>query len=782
MKNNSSNKKSFFTRVGSFIKKNIPLLAGIKYHPQTLEELKKLVNDPSVKLSQIDVSNVDSFENLFKDSKRTDFSGIEKWDTSHVKNMKKMFYNCKHFNADISSWNVSNVTSMSMIFCGAKNFDQDLSGWDMSGMKGHLNGKFLGNMFRFADKMNKRIFNRYHELETQNVPVEERFNYLPIPKPRDFKKYIVPANFSNDTKEILELSDDYQNVDTSATESLNDVLKNSKKEKYTNFDKLDFSNVKTADNFLSNAKYFNENIPDLNSLNYSNNMLDGAESFQKDVPQMPNVKQMNGFLDNVDYKGNLHDSMENASPVSAVKSFDKTSDEHLRNELKNVKSDNAVKLNYISKTILPYIEGRDYSESEKAVIDSKDLFNSRSDFEKFLHRADPNDEYMVFCVSSENIKKIESVCPGLLSIPLKEKLSDDNYKDGLRTDSYLVSKSDYKKLLDTNIKIYNPYTRKEDTIKNSSLSFSFSEYNRHFGSYARGHNKNFYESDNYLSPFVGRNDDFSLKSNLPMLKALEEGFDFLPTKDNKSKMDNYFSTILEKINSISEKNPLAANICVGLIKNDHNRKYDYILDFRSLDRPFDGDSTKIKKYLLNVFDDNSDLKNAISIADNETISDAISLRECLYDINSVLTGNCHKNLFLDSSYEELAFSLDDEARKIVQKNPCESQQLPGFGYYHAPSFDVISTIQGTNHTPNAPRLSNDRKTSLLPLLNAMEKISETDQLNTNVDIFDFKDESKLLCKRDLNLQQQKENTIVKENTNSVIENKKDLSKSFKKSR
>ena len=64
----------------------------------------------------------------------------------------------------------------------------------------------------------------------------------------------------------------------------------------------------------------------------------------------------------------------------------------------------------------------------------------------------------------------------------------------------------------------------------------------------------------------------------------------------------------------------------------------------------------------------------------------------------------------------------------------------------------------------------------------MEKISETDQLNTNIDIFDFKDESKLLCKRDLNLQQQKENTIVKENTNSVIENKKDLSKSFKKSR
>lgn len=755
--NDLNNKKGFFGRVSSFIKKNIPILSGIKYHPQSLEELKKLVNDPLVKLSQIDVSHVDSFENLFKNSKRTDFSGIEKWDTSHVKNMKKMFYNCKNFNADISKWNVSNVTSMSMMFNGAKSFNQDLSSWDMSGMKGRLNGRFLGNMFRFADKMNKRIFDRYHELESQNVPVEERFNYLPIPKPLDFKKYIVPANFSNDNKEILKLADNFANVDTSATESLDRVLENSSREDFSNFETLDFSNVKTADNFLSNAKHFNEIIPELNNIKYANNMLNGAESFQKDVPQMTNVKQMNGFLDNVDYKGNLHDSMEKASPVSAVKSFDKTSEEHLRNELKNVKSDNAVKLNFIAKTILPYIENG-YKKSD---------FKFRTDFEKFVLREDPNNEYMIFCVSPENIKKIESVCPGLLSIPLKEKVSD-NYKDGLLTDSYLVSKSDYKKLLDTNIKLFNPYSEKEDTIENSSLSFSIFDYNRNLGSYTR--NLTGGESgDKFFQTFMSQKDDFSLKSNFPMLKAIENSSSFDNVK-NKKNMDHYFSTILEKINSISKKNPLAATICVGIIKNSYNKKDDddIMLKARYLNRYFDGDCSKVKKFLLNVFDDNSSLKNAISSADNKTISDTLSLRECLYDIGSVLT-----------DYSNLVSSLDDIDTKIVKKNPFESNFVCK---YHAPSFDVLDAIKTTPYWRDTGAFSNKSKPALLPLLNAMEKISETDQLNTNVDIFDFKDESKLLCKRDLNIQQQKENTTVKKNTNSAIENKKEQSNTFKKSR
>lgn len=735
--NNLNNKKSFFSRVTSFIKKNVPILAGIKYHPQSLEELKKLVNDPLVKLSQIDVSHVDSFENLFKNSKRTDFSGIEKWDTSHVKNMKKMFYNCKNFNADISKWNVSNVTSMSMMFNGAKSFNQDLSGWDMSGMKGRLNGRFLGNMFKFADKMNKRIFDRYHELESQNVPIEERFNFLPIPKPRDFKKYIVPANFSNDTKEILELADNYANVDTSATESLDRVLENSTREDFSNFGTLDFSNVKTADNFLSNAKHFNEIIPELNNIKYANDMLNGAESFQKDVPQMTNVKQMNGFLDNVDYKGNLHDSMEKASPVSAVKSFDKTSEEHLRNELKNVKSDNAVKLNFIAKTILPYIEnGRRWDSKNNNVPDS------RLEYEKFIKKVDPNDEYMIFCVSSENRKKIESVCPGLLNAPLQEN-GYNNYKGGLRCNSYLVSKSDYKKLLDSNIKLYNPYTRKEDTIENSSVSFSFEKYDANFGAHGRTVFENYNEYDNHISRGnLGRSGDYSIESNFPLLKAIETSDDY----ENKQKnMDKYLSTIIEKINSISRNNPLAAKLCVDIVKNykAHNDLDRICFKDRNLNMHFGDNIPRIKEFLVNGIDNNS-LKTSITYADNKTITDALSLKECLRDINEVLSQR-ESNYRADNIYSLLTTG------GLFTANDCN--------YFNDNSIKPI-----------------------LPLINAMEKISETDQLNTNVDIFDFKDESKLLCKRELNIQQQKENTTVKKNTNSAIENKKEQSNTFKKSR
>ena len=46
-----------------------------KYHPTTKAELKELVNNNKIKLSQIDVSKMTDFEEVFRDCKRTDFSG-----------------------------------------------------------------------------------------------------------------------------------------------------------------------------------------------------------------------------------------------------------------------------------------------------------------------------------------------------------------------------------------------------------------------------------------------------------------------------------------------------------------------------------------------------------------------------------------------------------------------------------------------------------------------------------------------------------------------------------
>ena len=108
-----------------FIKEGLKITSKTKvdkyaYHPKTKEELQKLVDDPKVDLRKIDTSKITDMSCLisFAQSSRTDFSGIENGDTSHVTDMSGMFYCCDRFNQDISSWDVSSVKDMSHMFWG----------------------------------------------------------------------------------------------------------------------------------------------------------------------------------------------------------------------------------------------------------------------------------------------------------------------------------------------------------------------------------------------------------------------------------------------------------------------------------------------------------------------------------------------------------------------------------------------------------------------------------------------------------------------------------------
>ncbi|MGX3011226.1 BspA family leucine-rich repeat surface protein [Helicobacter sp. 23-1044] len=62
-----------------------------KYNPKSKDELVELISDESVNLGDIDTSAIDDMSYLFEDSERTDFSGIEKWDLSKIKNLGAMF-------------------------------------------------------------------------------------------------------------------------------------------------------------------------------------------------------------------------------------------------------------------------------------------------------------------------------------------------------------------------------------------------------------------------------------------------------------------------------------------------------------------------------------------------------------------------------------------------------------------------------------------------------------------------------------------------------------------
>ncbi|TLE04079.1 BspA family leucine-rich repeat surface protein [Helicobacter bilis] len=72
---------------------------------------------------------------LFQNSKRTDFSGIESWDVSNVINMRSMFEHAISFNQPLDDWDVSNVENMRSMFNTAKSFNQSLNNWDVSNVK-----------------------------------------------------------------------------------------------------------------------------------------------------------------------------------------------------------------------------------------------------------------------------------------------------------------------------------------------------------------------------------------------------------------------------------------------------------------------------------------------------------------------------------------------------------------------------------------------------------------------------------------------------------------------
>lgn len=447
------------------------------HHPSSLEELKALVEDPRVKLSKIDVSKVESFEGLFKNSTRTDFSGIEKWDVSHVTNMRQMFYNCKNFNADISKWNVSNVSAMAQMFYNCKEFSQDLHSWDMSGMKGHLNGQFLSNMFKNADKMTQRVIDAYVELGKQNIPPEERFTKLPIPRPKDYKKLVVPHTDS-DVKEMFERIEDFANMDTSAVHNLDGVLKGTKKKELKNGEALDFSNVKSANDFLKDAKNFNMNFTfdkGWRDLKYANNFMSETDAYNQPVPPMPNVCQMDHFMaDNKNFKNDLHSGLKDSKPKFADESFNKVDPVHMVRETSKLSKKHAVTKEFaerLNKAISSYLK-------DGGTNDSVNKFEEITRSEISHKVGNANLIYLQMPTQTFNeLKRKAPNFPGIEFFNVsKDRYDLTNYKDPLikekiknepeilNTSFVVINEDDYKDFLNKNksLKVHNPLASIDD--------------------------------------------------------------------------------------------------------------------------------------------------------------------------------------------------------------------------------------------------------------------------------------------------------------------------------
>lgn len=102
--------------------------------PENRYELEMMIQDDNISLGSIDIRNITDLSRLFYLYPRDNYSGIEKWNVSHVKNMSEMFKNTAKFYGGISNWDVSNVENMMFMFAYS-NFNDNLSSWNVSNVK-----------------------------------------------------------------------------------------------------------------------------------------------------------------------------------------------------------------------------------------------------------------------------------------------------------------------------------------------------------------------------------------------------------------------------------------------------------------------------------------------------------------------------------------------------------------------------------------------------------------------------------------------------------------------
>lgn len=127
---------------------------GFKYFPQDEIQLKELVEDFSVDLGDIDTSLIVSMRALFEESLRPSYAGLDKWDTSNVRDMSFMFRKAVHFDDTIpfiDEWDTSKVEFMDFMFAGVGGGQLNIDKWDTS------NALSMQGMFYEARHFNSPI-------------------------------------------------------------------------------------------------------------------------------------------------------------------------------------------------------------------------------------------------------------------------------------------------------------------------------------------------------------------------------------------------------------------------------------------------------------------------------------------------------------------------------------------------------------------------------------------------------------------------------------------------
>ncbi|MEI0488616.1 BspA family leucine-rich repeat surface protein [Brachyspira pulli] len=246
----------------------------MKYKPQTKEELRTLIQDENIYLGDIDTSLITDMSELFKNSKRVNFEGLETWDTSNVVNMSSMFELAEKFNYNINSWDVSKVENMSKMFWECKKFNQPLNKWNISNVNN------VQSMFRNCSIFNQNIEN----WNTSNIKIFSFmfYNCLNFNQPLgkwDTSNVISTAGMFMNCRNF---NQNINNWNVSKLEYANSMFYNC-----LNFNqplgKWDTSNVISTAGMFMNCRNFNQNINNWNvsKLEYANSMFEDCYSFNQ---------------------------------------------------------------------------------------------------------------------------------------------------------------------------------------------------------------------------------------------------------------------------------------------------------------------------------------------------------------------------------------------------------------------------------------------------------------------------------------------------------------------
>ena len=289
-----------------------------KFKPTTDDELRALCYDLSVHLGDIDTSAIADMSDLFWDSERTDFSGIEGWDTSKVTDMSRMFCGAKHFNADISGWDTSKVTDMRYMFNDAESFNQILDSWNVSSIP-----KNSDHSFMFDNSLTK-IPKWYYDLNRDSYWEEFERDWAKNEDIKRLKNEIRPKVLKNsegkyipiDKEQLQSLLQDESvhlgDIDTSKITDMSRLFMvhcgNITRKDFSGIDKWNVSNVKDMEYMFYDIDNFNENINDLDVSNVENMacMFNFTKFNQPlDKWNVSNVKDMGGMFAMSDFDKDL---------------------------------------------------------------------------------------------------------------------------------------------------------------------------------------------------------------------------------------------------------------------------------------------------------------------------------------------------------------------------------------------------------------------------------------------------------------------------------------------